>query len=68
MGRVVVTIPRNGIANGEHEIQVDAQNFAGTGCRTATAAFQAMAFSSQETIKPEMYESDQTVHLFEEER
>lgn len=68
LGRIVITIPKNGISTGEREILVDAQNFAGTGCRTATAAFQAMALSSRETVKPEMYEPEQTTHLYEEER
>lgn len=57
---ITAIIPLKGISEGKRHVTYDAEGFVGTECKTVTEAFQAaLGVQTDETIKPEYYETEQ---------
>jgi len=67
MKTIVVTVPRDGIAEGLRTTKVDACGFTGEGCKTATEAIvAALGTVLEDSPKTEMYETEQNVERLHE--
>lgn len=62
MEEKIVTIT---IAPGGRSMKVDADNFHGEGCGSIMESFNAMGVVTEETQKPEYYESNQTYNTLQ---